>query len=276
MAAEFPFRTAADPWLDGRPPHVPASRADVPAVCLLPGDPARVELAAEVLDDFRLVGTNREFTFGVGRFAGTPIGICSTGIGGPSAEIAVVELQRLGASTMIRVGGMGTLRARARPRHRVRGDPGRRPGAEPPARTSPSSRGCPPRHRPARPHPRQAAPSTPRRPRSRWSRPTRTTSARDARSAGLDGAAAPSGPHSPAQGVDGIDMETETVLAVGRAGRPRGRPLLVAHGNRATDAWLDDYGPAQLAMLRLAVRVAGGLGGDADETGSRRPPLGTA
>ena len=110
MTEEPTTRRAANPWIGGRPPHIPASAADVPAACLLPGDPARVALAAQVFDEFDVVGQNREFVFGVGTLGGSRVGVCSTGIGGPSAEIAVVELQRLGASVLIRVGGTAALR----------------------------------------------------------------------------------------------------------------------------------------------------------------------
>lgn len=66
-----------------------------------------------------------------------------------------------------------------------------------------------------------------------------------------------------ALGVDGIDMEAETVLTVARAMGLRAGALLVAHANRATDAWLEpeDYRPAQLAMLRLAAHAARSLSG---------------
>lgn len=108
-------RSARDPWRDGTAPHIPARLGTLPRVCLLPGDPARVDLASAVLADFSIVGQNREFRLGVGRLRGTPIAVCSTGIGGPSAEIAVVELARLGVTTVLRTGGMGALRERIAP-----------------------------------------------------------------------------------------------------------------------------------------------------------------
>lgn len=108
-------RSAQDPWWEGAAPHLPARAGQLPETCLLPGDPARVDLASDVLADFGILGHNREFRIGVGTVDGTPIAVCSTGIGGPSTEIAVVELARLGVTTVLRTGGMGALSARIAP-----------------------------------------------------------------------------------------------------------------------------------------------------------------
>lgn len=62
-----------------------------------------------LVDDAVEVGVNREFRMAIGTFKSVPIGICSTGIGGPSAEIATVELANLGITTVVRTGGMGAL-----------------------------------------------------------------------------------------------------------------------------------------------------------------------
>jgi uridine phosphorylase len=76
---------------------------------LLPGDPDRVGKAASVLDSVFEIGRRREFQMARGTWRGTPITVCSTGIGGPSTEIAVVELANLGMKRGIRVGGMGAI-----------------------------------------------------------------------------------------------------------------------------------------------------------------------
>jgi uridine phosphorylase len=49
-----------------------------------------------------------------GTSQGIPIGACSTGIGGPSTEIAVVELAAVGCSTFLRLGTTGGLQERIR------------------------------------------------------------------------------------------------------------------------------------------------------------------
>ncbi len=76
---------------------------------LLPGDPARCELIAARLEGARQVAGNREFTTFTGSLDGTMVSVTSTGIGGPSAAIAVEELVKVGARTLVRVGTCGTL-----------------------------------------------------------------------------------------------------------------------------------------------------------------------
>jgi len=49
-------RRAAFPWKDGKPPHLPCAQGDVGPIVLLPGDPARVGLAAKLLPNARDLG----------------------------------------------------------------------------------------------------------------------------------------------------------------------------------------------------------------------------
>ncbi|HHY47762.1 MAG TPA: nucleoside phosphorylase [Firmicutes bacterium] len=90
-------------------PHLRCKKGDLAPIALLPGDPGRVELIGTLLDGFSVLSQNREFKVARGSYKGTPITVCSTGIGGPSTEIAVVELARLGVTTFIRVGGTGAI-----------------------------------------------------------------------------------------------------------------------------------------------------------------------
>lgn len=88
--------------------HLRAFPGDVAPYVLLPGDPGRADRIAERFVDATLVARNREYTLYTGRTeAGTPISVCSTGIGGPSASIALEELIRIGATHFIRVGSAG-------------------------------------------------------------------------------------------------------------------------------------------------------------------------
>ena len=105
------YTSASDPRYDGRLPHLRCLASEVAPIVLLPGDPARVGRIGEGLRDFRIVSDNREFLVGRGTFDEVPVTVCSTGIGAPSTEIAVVELIRSGARALIRVGGCGALRA---------------------------------------------------------------------------------------------------------------------------------------------------------------------
>ncbi|WP_458863058.1 uridine phosphorylase [Acidaminobacterium chupaoyuni] len=89
--------------------HLTISRGDVGGYCLLPGDPGRCEKIAAYLDDARFVAQNREFVTYTGSLCGERVSVCSTGIGGPSAAIAVEELASCGVHTVIRVGTCGGI-----------------------------------------------------------------------------------------------------------------------------------------------------------------------
>lgn len=78
-------------------------------VAILPGDPGRVPKIASLLDDPVALASNREFHSWIGFSDGTPIVVCSTGIGGPSTSIAVEELAQLGVRTFLRVGTTGAI-----------------------------------------------------------------------------------------------------------------------------------------------------------------------
>lgn len=93
----------------GRQPHLHVAPGDVGGFVFLPGDPARTELIASRFDDARLVASNREFVTWTGCLAGESVSVTSTGIGGPSAAIAMEELAKVGAHTFIRVGTSGAI-----------------------------------------------------------------------------------------------------------------------------------------------------------------------
>ena len=89
--------------------HIRCSEGDIGGYVLLPGDPDRVPLIAGRLDGAREVAHSREFRTFTGTLDGAPVSVTSTGVGGPSAAIAVDELAHLGAHTFIRVGTCGGL-----------------------------------------------------------------------------------------------------------------------------------------------------------------------
>ncbi len=89
--------------------HIGCARGDVGKYCILPGDPARCELIAAYFDDAHFVAQNREFTTYTGTLDSVPVSAVSTGIGGPSASIAMEELSAIGADTYIRVGTCGGI-----------------------------------------------------------------------------------------------------------------------------------------------------------------------
>lgn len=89
--------------------HLKIRNGDVGHYVILPGDPGRVPLIAKYLDDAEQIACNREYNVYTGYLDGVKVSVCSTGIGGPSAAIAVEELIESGADTFIRVGTSGGI-----------------------------------------------------------------------------------------------------------------------------------------------------------------------
>ncbi|WP_336360015.1 nucleoside phosphorylase [Haladaptatus sp. ZSTT2] len=90
-------------------PHLLVSEGDVTDIALIPGDPGRVDRIAKQCENVEVVAENREYKVVNAEFEGRELTICSTGIGCPSAAIAVEELSRVGVETFIRVGTTGAL-----------------------------------------------------------------------------------------------------------------------------------------------------------------------
>ena len=89
--------------------HIRCKEGDVGRYCFLPGDPGRCEAIARHFDNPVHVGMNREYNIYTGTLLGEKVSVCSTGIGGPSAAIAMEELSAIGADTFIRVGTCGGI-----------------------------------------------------------------------------------------------------------------------------------------------------------------------
>lgn len=90
--------------------HIDLAKGDVGRYCILPGDPGRCEKIAAYFDGAQKIAQNREFTTYAGTLLGEKVSVVSTGIGGPSAAIAMEELTAIGADTFIRVGTCGGIR----------------------------------------------------------------------------------------------------------------------------------------------------------------------
>lgn len=89
--------------------HVGLKEGDVGKYVILPGDPKRCEKIASYFDDAVLVADSREFVTYTGTLDGVKVSVTSTGIGGPSASIALEELVNCGADTFVRVGTCGGM-----------------------------------------------------------------------------------------------------------------------------------------------------------------------
>ena len=89
--------------------HIRCAPGDVGRYVILPGDPGRCAAIAAYFDDAQHVSQNREFNIYTGSLLGEKVSVCSTGIGGPSAAIAMEELHNIGADTFIRTGTCGGI-----------------------------------------------------------------------------------------------------------------------------------------------------------------------
>lgn len=94
---------------DGTQYHIGLKDGDVGEYVILPGDPKRCTKIAAYFDDAKLVADRREFTTYTGYLNGVKVSVTSTGIGGPSAAIALEELVKVGAKYFIRVGTCGGM-----------------------------------------------------------------------------------------------------------------------------------------------------------------------
>ena len=93
----------------GQQYHICCKPGDVGRYVLLPGDPFRTDYIASFLDEAKLIAHNREHKTWTGTLNGVPVSVTSTGMGGPSAAIAIEELIHCGADTFIRIGTAGRL-----------------------------------------------------------------------------------------------------------------------------------------------------------------------
>lgn len=91
--------------------HIGLTKNDIEYAkyAILPGDPGRVSKIARMLDNYKPIAVNREFTSYLGTIDNEKVLVISTGIGGPSTAICVEELALLGIKTIIRVGTSGGM-----------------------------------------------------------------------------------------------------------------------------------------------------------------------
>ena len=91
--------------------HLGLNRSDLEGaeIALIPGDPGRVPKIATHLENARDLANTREYRSMLGYSGETPVLVMSTGIGGPSAAIAVEELALLGVKRFLRIGTTGAI-----------------------------------------------------------------------------------------------------------------------------------------------------------------------
>lgn len=249
-----PAVSAARPWVAGKAPHLRVGPEEVAPYALLPGDPDRVNQIGTLLEDFTLLANNREFRTGRGQYKGIPVLVTSTGIGGPSTEIAVAELLGLGVRTLIRVGGCGALQPEIRPGDFIIPTASVRLGGA-------SIQYARPEY-PAAAHYEvilaliQAAALSGKRPhigvgattatyyegQQRHAIPDRPLYRRSDLIEELKGL-----------GVLNLEMEAETLYTLSSIYGARSGAVLAVHGNRTTDQWMTDFGPSLLTACQIAL-----------------------
>lgn len=89
--------------------HIQVGKGDVGRYVIMPGDPKRCQKIAQYFDDAKLVADSREYVTYTGYLDGVKVSVTSTGIGGPSASIAMEELVKAGADTFVRIGTCGGM-----------------------------------------------------------------------------------------------------------------------------------------------------------------------
>lgn len=93
----------------GKQYHIQVGEGDVGKYVILPGDPKRCANIAKYFDSPMLMADSREYVTYTGYLDGVKVSATSTGIGGPSASIAMEELVKAGADTFIRIGTCGGI-----------------------------------------------------------------------------------------------------------------------------------------------------------------------
>lgn len=89
--------------------HIQVGKGDIGRYVILPGDPKRCAKIAKYLDDAQIIADSREYITYTGTLDGVKVSVTSTGVGGPSAAIALEELVQSGADTFIRIGTCGGM-----------------------------------------------------------------------------------------------------------------------------------------------------------------------
>ena len=93
----------------GKQYHTGVGPEDIGKYVIMPGDPKRCAKIAEFFNDAKLVADSREYVTYTGTLDGVKVSVTSTGIGGPSAAIAIDELSKCGAHTFVRIGTCGGM-----------------------------------------------------------------------------------------------------------------------------------------------------------------------
>jgi uridine phosphorylase len=89
--------------------HLQIEPGQIGELVIMPGDPGRCHLIAEHFENAQLIAQSREYTTYTGKYKGLMVSVTSTGMGCPSAAIALEELIMSGAKYLVRLGTTGAL-----------------------------------------------------------------------------------------------------------------------------------------------------------------------
>jgi len=89
--------------------HLQIEPGQIGEYVIMPGDPGRCYLIAEHFEDPQLIAQSREYITYTGKYKGLRVSVTSTGMGCPSAAIALEELIMSGAKYLVRLGSTGAL-----------------------------------------------------------------------------------------------------------------------------------------------------------------------
>lgn len=89
--------------------HLQIEPGQIGEFVIMPGDPGRCHLIAEHFENPRLIAQSREYITYTGKYKGLRVSVTSTGMGCPSAAIALEELIMSGAKYLVRLGTTGAL-----------------------------------------------------------------------------------------------------------------------------------------------------------------------
>jgi uridine phosphorylase len=89
--------------------HIGVDADDMAPNVILPGDPGRCQMVADMFDSASLKAVARGNPVYTGAYNQTDVSVMSTGMGGTAIAICVEELKHVGARNLIRMGTCGSL-----------------------------------------------------------------------------------------------------------------------------------------------------------------------
>jgi uridine phosphorylase len=100
---------------ESRQHHINLLPGEAAPTVLIPGDPGRVKVFADLMDEAWKVNEKREYITYTGKKDGVAVSCTSTGLGPSPTAIGVEELIRIGTKNIIRIGTCGAIQPFLKP-----------------------------------------------------------------------------------------------------------------------------------------------------------------